>query len=506
MDSPYLHFASQQQQPQRLRTNSNLSVHSHSHSHSIADQRGAIRKPSLDRSRSVSTSQVDRLQQLALGPDDPSSTTSDFRTLPSNNTTTSSSFRWITPRHSPQPQTYFPHQQSIEAFPTWSVPTPPPSDSGRPLVSVDSSDEGAATGISTSQPGFVFDQPTSAEMSSLGLLLPSQYGGPGLFESEPTSYAAMEQNYIPPMKVSQPSMTLGQSAYAHTTSSSPALYQSRSVPEGTRGRRQSELPVPANHQAYTQSYRRISNPYEAASSGQYSAATSQTIPSISGLTQSPMPSPHGGTYPGADGMSHHHHHHHSSLTRLVGITSQHVPRGETDYGGLSPPAIYDNNSALYPQSYPSASAGQAQLYTPHSTAQSLSYPPAFISSTSNSHHSHSSVADLLATSKPPSLSNPNTLPHTLPGASSDSSSSIRILTPRPKPQCWDHGCNGRQFSTFSNLLRHQREKSGTAPKSYCPKCGAEFTRTTARNGHMAHDKCTAGRSGGRGEGEGEGEE
>ncbi|KAK0337281.1 hypothetical protein LTS02_010302, partial [Friedmanniomyces endolithicus] len=315
MDSPYLHFASQQQQPQRLRTNSNLSVHSHSHSHSIADQRGAIRKPSLDRSRSVSTSQVDRLQQLALGPDDPSSTTSDFRTLPSNNTTTSSSFRWITPRHSPQPQTYFPHQQSIEAFPTWSVPTPPPSDSGRPLVSVDSSDEGAATGISTSQPGFVFDQPTSAEMSSLGLLLPSQYGGPGLFESEPTSYAAMEQNYIPPMKVSQPSMTLGQSAYAHTTSSSPALYQSRSVPEGTRGRRQSELPVPANHQAYTQSYRRISNPYEAASSGQYSAATSQTIPSISGLTQSPMPSPHGGTYPGADGMSHHHHHHHSSLTR-----------------------------------------------------------------------------------------------------------------------------------------------------------------------------------------------
>ncbi|KAK1055648.1 hypothetical protein LTR33_014082, partial [Friedmanniomyces endolithicus] len=316
MDSPYLHFASQQHQ--RLRTNSNLSVHSHSHSHSIADQRGAIRKPSLDRSRSISTSQVDRLQQLALGPDDPLST-SDLRTLPSN-TTNTAAFHWITPRHSPQPQAYFPHQQSIETFPTWSVPTPPPSDSGRPLVSVDPSDEAATTGISTSQPGFVFDQPTSAEMSSLGLLLPSQYGGPGLFESEPTSYATMEQNYIPPMKVSQPSMTLGQSAYAHTTSSSPALYQSRSVPEGARGRRQSELPVPANDQAYTQSYRRISNPYEAASSGQYSAATSQTIPSISGLTQSPMPSPHGGTYSGAEGPSHHHH---SSLTRLVGTDFPH---------------------------------------------------------------------------------------------------------------------------------------------------------------------------------------
>ncbi|KAL8942177.1 MAG: hypothetical protein Q9211_001507 [Gyalolechia sp. 1 TL-2023] len=66
---------------------------------------------------------------------------------------------------------------------------------------------------------------------------------------------------------------------------------------------------------------------------------------------------------------------------------------------------------------------------------------------------------------------------------------VRILENPRKPQCWDHGCNGRQFSTFSNLLRHQREKSGTATKSYCPRCGAEFTRTTARNGHMAHDKC-----------------
>lgn len=60
---------------------------------------------------------------------------------------------------------------------------------------------------------------------------------------------------------------------------------------------------------------------------------------------------------------------------------------------------------------------------------------------------------------------------------------------RPKPRCWEHGCNGRQFSTFSNLLRHQREKSGQAAKASCPNCGAEFTRTTARNGHMLHDKC-----------------
>lgn len=66
---------------------------------------------------------------------------------------------------------------------------------------------------------------------------------------------------------------------------------------------------------------------------------------------------------------------------------------------------------------------------------------------------------------------------------------VEITSSRPKPQCWDHGCNGRQFSTFSNLLRHQREKSGTAMKSVCPYCGTEFTRTTARNGHMYGGKC-----------------
>ncbi|KAI1081741.1 hypothetical protein F5B20DRAFT_569659 [Whalleya microplaca] len=71
---------------------------------------------------------------------------------------------------------------------------------------------------------------------------------------------------------------------------------------------------------------------------------------------------------------------------------------------------------------------------------------------------------------------------------------VRVVQSRPKPQCWEHGCNGRQFSTFSNLLRHQREKSGQATKATCPNCGAEFTRTTARNGHLLHDKCKTRRN------------
>ncbi|OAG02669.1 uncharacterized protein CC84DRAFT_1188816 [Paraphaeosphaeria sporulosa] len=86
------------------------------------------------------------------------------------------------------------------------------------------------------------------------------------------------------------------------------------------------------------------------------------------------------------------------------------------------------------------------------------------------------------------------IPGSTPSQNQTNGPMPRILNSRPKPQCWEHGCNGRQFSTFSNLLRHQREKSGTAAKSYCPRCGAEFTRTTARNGHMAHEKCKARRT------------
>lgn len=100
--------------------------------------------------------------------------------------------------------------------------------------------------------------------------------------------------------------------------------------------------------------------------------------------------------------------------------------------------------------------------------------------------------------RPHSLSSASDAPsmyqshHNSPAVGSPADSSVeavRVVHSRPKPQCWEHGCNGRQFSTFSNLLRHQREKSGAAAKSTCPHCGAEFTRTTARNGHMLHDKC-----------------
>ncbi len=64
-----------------------------------------------------------------------------------------------------------------------------------------------------------------------------------------------------------------------------------------------------------------------------------------------------------------------------------------------------------------------------------------------------------------------------------------VLLHSQKHRCFDHGCNGREFTTGSNLLRHKREKSGTSSKPTCHRCGAEFTRKTARDGHLQQDKC-----------------
>ncbi|EZF51093.1 hypothetical protein H103_05601 [Trichophyton rubrum CBS 288.86] len=81
--------------------------------------------------------------------------------------------------------------------------------------------------------------------------------------------------------------------------------------------------------------------------------------------------------------------------------------------------------------------------------------------------------------------------HRTQSSSSPSPTALSEADLRSKPQCWDHGCNGRSFSTFSNLLRHQREKAGLSVKAECPYCGAAFTRSTARNGHLERGRCKA---------------
>lgn len=154
--------------------------------------------------------------------------------------------------------------------------------------------------------------------------------------------------------------------------------------------------------------------------------------------------------------------------------------------------LADPASTLAPQQYMASYSPpletQSNLfsnqYSPQQYLQ-MGYPPSYPSTTSPSLASHYGS---------PSMGDPNMM-YSVPsvmttgGQDGQDDTHVRVVQSRPKPQCWEHGCNGRQFSTFSNLLRHQREKSGHAAKASCPNCGAEFTRTTARNGHLLHDKC-----------------
>ena len=58
-----------------------------------------------------------------------------------------------------------------------------------------------------------------------------------------------------------------------------------------------------------------------------------------------------------------------------------------------------------------------------------------------------------------------------------------------KLRCWDHGCNGREFSSKSNFVRHKKEKEGEAVRLICPLCGGTFTRSSARDTHMTKQSC-----------------
>lgn len=54
-------------------------------------------------------------------------------------------------------------------------------------------------------------------------------------------------------------------------------------------------------------------------------------------------------------------------------------------------------------------------------------------------------------------------------------------------QCWQHGCNGRSFSSLSNYRRHIRERS--KPPAMCQLCGQRFSRKGARDAHQAQQRC-----------------
>ena len=56
-------------------------------------------------------------------------------------------------------------------------------------------------------------------------------------------------------------------------------------------------------------------------------------------------------------------------------------------------------------------------------------------------------------------------------------------------RCFDHGCNGRSYSSRSNLRRHQRERSHLTRIPPCPLCGAQFYRRWTKNQHVTRASC-----------------
>ncbi|KAL4810623.1 hypothetical protein BDV18DRAFT_155236 [Aspergillus unguis] len=74
-------------------------------------------------------------------------------------------------------------------------------------------------------------------------------------------------------------------------------------------------------------------------------------------------------------------------------------------------------------------------------------------------------------------------------SSSSSSKGSSTSTSTLEIRCWDHGCEGRKFSSLGNYRRHLREKNGQAKVHPCPDCGRVFTRSTARNFHRESGTC-----------------
>lgn len=65
-----------------------------------------------------------------------------------------------------------------------------------------------------------------------------------------------------------------------------------------------------------------------------------------------------------------------------------------------------------------------------------------------------------------------------------------VFTQKATFQCWDHGCDGRSFSSLSNYRRHCRERSTTTETVFhCPHCSQTFTRASGRNMHVERGRC-----------------
>lgn len=68
-----------------------------------------------------------------------------------------------------------------------------------------------------------------------------------------------------------------------------------------------------------------------------------------------------------------------------------------------------------------------------------------------------------------------------------------VPTQNQIPRCWEHDCNGREFSTWSNLARHKRERSKDHIRSQCSICGMSFSRRVVLLNHIRKQTCKQNR-------------
>jgi hypothetical protein len=82
-----------------------------------------------------------------------------------------------------------------------------------------------------------------------------------------------------------------------------------------------------------------------------------------------------------------------------------------------------------------------------------------------------------------------TASHTLTSLDMLSASTHSTINTVADRTCFEHGCDGRLFSSRSNFRRHQREKAQQARLSECPVCHAKFYRRWTRNQHLILGRC-----------------
>lgn len=344
----------------------------------------------------------------------------------------------FTPYHSPQrspselvPVSTRPEPENYEVQHTSAshlLPSPLPSHSGHHTVTE------YELRLSTEPEHLQNPSVELQDMSTLGFMMPAPYGSLDHYGSPPSDYPPMSHQQYAEQKPSS------SGPYASTYAPSPNMHGQNQT------RRSVEHPVLPPYQSSSVPR----SPYQQTLGPMRASPTPINYPSTSNES-APMPSSTSHTY--------------SYPAIHANLPGQNLNTLGSSTSSYPPPPIYP------PTSY------EISGYNPLPTSM---YPTSTTAAPYPSYEPSPGLAPPTAGSVPGLSSSPG---------SQGNGVMPRVLNSRPKPQCWEHGCNGRQFSTFSNLLRHQREKSGTAAKSYCPRCGAEFTRTTARNGHMAHEKC-----------------